>query len=314
MIWRRAGAEDLTDCLSVSPAHAGAELVGNDRTIEVWRALSRSLSFRSALVEADPPIAGHRTIAFGASVFVSRAIAEEEIANPRPGLNARIIAGVASGQSAVLNRKQLRSANAEGGLDLVILQPQWRTGILNAEQILNVQTQLALAFLDLHAGFRLNRVITETVNEEERRSYLDAQGIWRVVSDFKEFYSRRPDTSWNRDRALAVCTREEAFRIPGGAAAMVFHYREPVLELREADQELLSAALAGSTDGELARGLDVGLPTVKKRWRSLFERASAWPDLFPGMGDGPGDSGRGRQKRQVVLAYVRDHPEELRPF
>jgi hypothetical protein len=87
-----------------------------------------------------------------------------------------------------------------------------------------------------------------------------------------------------------------------------------VLGLQDADQQLLTTALTGLTDEELARSLKLPLPAVKKRWRSLFERASAHPSLFPDMCDGLEDGGRGRQKRQFVLAYVREHPEELRPF
>jgi DNA-binding CsgD family transcriptional regulator len=95
---------------------------------------------------------------------------------------------------------------------------------------------------------------------------------------------------------------------------LLFQYREPVLRLRETEQDLLIAALTGLTDEELAIRLNLGLPSVKKLWRSLFERASARPNLFPQMHDGLNGSGRGRQKRQFILNYVRDHPEELRPF
>jgi len=314
MIWRAIGDGDLAACLSVDPARTGEELVGHDRAIDVWSNLMQSCSFNAAVIEADPPIAGHRIVAFGASVFVSRAFAEEEISNPRPGLNARIIASVDSGQPAVLNKAQLRSANTKDGLDLVILYPTWRKGLLNRQQISEAQMLLASSFLQDHLGFRLNRLITEMLDDEERQSYAEATGVWRTVSDFGEFYSQHPNTHWNRGRSLAVITRTEAFRVPGHIIAMLFQYCEPTLGLREADQHLLSAALTGQTDEELAHSLGTRLPAVKKRWRSLFELASDYANLFPDMGDGSEDAGRGRQKRQFILQYVREHPEELRPF
>jgi hypothetical protein len=130
MIRRAIGDGDLAACLSVDPARTGEELVGHDRAIDVWSNLMQSCSFNAAVIEADPPIAGHRIVAFGASVFVSRAFAEQEISNPRPGLNARIIASVDSSQPAVLNKAQFRSANTKDGLDVVILYPTWRKGLL----------------------------------------------------------------------------------------------------------------------------------------------------------------------------------------
>lgn len=314
MIWRGLREEDLAACLNVDPRRIGAESIGHSRAQHAWTELARSCSFNAAVIEADPPIASHRIVAFGASVFVSRAFAEEEISNPRPGLNARIIASVDSGQPVVLNEAQLRSANTEGRLDLVVLCPQWRKDALNADQIAEAQMLLASSFLQDHLGFRLNRCITEMLDEEERESYAEASGVWRTISNFSEFYSQHPDTDWNRGRSLSVITRQEAFRVPGHIAAMLFQHREPVLGLREADQQLLRAALTGLTDDELARSLHIRLPAVKKRWRSLFELAAAHADLFPDMGNWIEESGRGRQKRQFILAYVREHPEELRPF
>lgn len=313
MIWRAPREEELAACLSVDPARIGTELVEYHRAVGAWRELVRSRSFHSTVIEADPPIAGHRVVAFGASVFVSRAFADDEISDPRPGLNAHIIASIDCGRPVMLNESQLRAANTDGGLDLVVLYPQWRKGILSTAQISEVQTLLASAFLDKHRGFRLNRLITECLDETERKSYAEAAG-WQTFSDFSEYYATHPEGGWPKGRSLSVITREDAFRVPGHITGMLFQYREPVLRLREADQQLLSAALTGSTDEELAIALNTRLPAIKKRWRSLFERASTLAGLFPNLGDGPEDPVRGRQKRQFILAYVRDHPEELRPF
>jgi hypothetical protein len=313
MIWRGLREEDLAACLSVDPARIGAETVGYNRAINAWRDLMRSTSFHSAVIEADPPVAGHRIVAFGASVFVSRVFADEKISNPSPGLNACIIASIAAGQAVVLNKAELRSANTEGGLDLVVLYGNWRKDMIS-EQVSEAQMLLTSSFLQLHRGFRLNRLIFESMDEGERKSYIEASGAWQTISDFSEFYSEHPNTHWNRGRSLGLTTRNEAFRSPGNITALLFQYNEPVLRLQEADQQLLNAALTGLTDEELALNLAIRLPTVKKRWRALFERASTHADLFHDMCDGLEGSGRGRQKRQFILTYVRDHPEELRPF
>ena len=313
MIWRALRDDDLTACLGVAPAHIGAELIGYNRAIEVWRKLMRSRSFQAAVIEANPPIAGHRIVAFGAAAFVSRAFAEEELSNPRPGLNARIIASIASGQPVVLNDHQLRFANTEGGLDLVILYGTWRKDVLSVEHVSEAQMLLTLSFQLLYQGFRFHRLTSECTDEVETK-YLESNPGWRTVSDYSEFYAKHPDILPNRHNTLVVATAEHATRIAGSVLKMLFQYREPVLRLRQTDRDLLNAAITGLTDEELARHLDVPLPALKKRWRSLFELASAHPNLFPQISNGRDAEGRGRQKRQFILNYVRDHPEELRPF
>ena len=96
---------------------------------------------------------------------------------------------------------------------------------------------------------------------------------------------------------------------------ILLHRKKPVLQLRDADQQLLIAALTGLTDDELARRLQHSLPAIKKRWLSVFERTlEKRPDLFPDWSEENGLSKRGRQKRHHLLAYVRSHPEELRPI
>jgi hypothetical protein len=181
MIWRGLREDDLAACLSVAPAHIGAELVGYNRALEIWKVMMRCRSFQAAVIEADPPIAGHRIVSFGAAVSVSRAFVEEELANPRPGLNARVIASIDSGQTVVLNDSQLRSANTEGGLDLVILYGTWRGDILDDDLASEAQMLLTSSFQHLYQGYRLNRLITESTNEVEIK-YVESIRLWRTVA------------------------------------------------------------------------------------------------------------------------------------
>jgi len=62
--------------------------------------------------------------------------------------------------------------------------------------------------------------------------------------------------------------------------------------------------------------LAISLSTVKKAWISIYHRVEHHlPDLMadPLRSDTP-PSGRGKEKRRRLLAYLRDHPEELRPY
>jgi hypothetical protein len=61
--------------------------------------------------------------------------------------------------------------------------------------------------------------------------------------------------------------------------------------------------------------LGTSLSTVKNTWRSIYNRAAArLPDLFPDHARADLRlSQRGKEKRRFLLAYLREHPEELRP-
>lgn len=64
-------------------------------------------------------------------------------------------------------------------------------------------------------------------------------------------------------------------------------------------------------DASASKFLFVSVPAIKRRCENIFERVAAVrPDLCPADGDGT----RGIQKRQRVLTYIRNHPEQLRPF
>jgi hypothetical protein len=95
----------------------------------------------------------------------------------------------------------------------------------------------------------------------------------------------------------------------------LFDYHPPMLGFSPSEQRLLSSALPGVTDEHLAGMMGTSLSAVKKMWISIYRRAeSCLPELTPhsNSSDLPA-SGRGPEKRRVLLAYVREHPEELRP-
>jgi DNA-binding NarL/FixJ family response regulator len=77
---------------------------------------------------------------------------------------------------------------------------------------------------------------------------------------------------------------------------------------------LLLAALEGGTDEELAVKLDISLSAVKKTWRSIYERVRAGNSgVIPDQLQAESTPERGKEKKQRLLAYLREHPEEVRP-
>lgn len=314
MFWRRARIGELETCLRINPAHMGMELVGYARALSAWRALLKSPAAALFVVESERPLRGHRVVGFGGGVFVSAAFFDAEISNPQPGLNARIIASVAGGRPVVLSLEDLKRANTFEGLDVVFVQAGIRQDVLEPPQLEEVRAQLWLACLASYRGYRLRCAMREATDAADVE-YMRSHGVYGSIFTFEDFHRANPGNPWNRDRALMVSTREDALKRPGSVPALLHAFREPVLALSDSHKQLLESAVHGLTDEELARALRLKLPAIKKRWAAVFHHvARIKPDLLAGIGDNPDRSTRGPQKRHRLLEYLREHPEELRPW
>ena len=136
--------------------------------------------------------------------------------------------------------------------------------------------------------------------DERAKELLQRSVVYKAVAVFPQ-----------AGRALYVMTRDGAQAAAGTLGNVLFDYREPVLRLRWSDQQLLLTALRGATDAELATATRIDTLAVKARWRSTFKSVAA---ALPDLAANETDESRGSQKRHRVLGYVRNHPEELRPF
>jgi len=310
--WRPLGEADLPACRAIDPAAFENRLLPARESLAAWARLLSSRAFNGVVVETARPFERPRTVGFGASVFVCRAFAERELSSPQPGLNGRLLASLSTDHPAALTEHALRATNASSGLDLVVLASIWDASALSIEQAAHVRVLLGASFVELHAGYRLNRLLVEAKNQFDIDHARSAH-VFRMVSSFAEYYEAHPDSGWNGDRALFTIDREGALAVTGSIAGIVFSYREPRLRLDRAAQELAAAALSGLTDEQLAIELAVSVSAVKKRWARLFDRVHmAHPDLLPW--EEPGERlTRGPQKRSMLLAFLRRHPEELRP-
>ncbi len=68
------------------------------------------------------------------------------------------------------------------------------------------------------------------------------------------------------------------------------------------------------TNTVLAKELGVSLPTVKKMWLSIYDRvAQHAPELIVANATIGAENKRGKEKKRHLLAYLQEHPEELRP-
>jgi hypothetical protein len=314
MFWRAIREADLPDLQTISPGGIGSEIVGPRRALEIWRDLIHSPAFLGALVETEIPLCRCRIIGYGAGVFVAAGFIEGQLADRRPGMAARLIASLDSDHPAVLDYEDIRRANSTDGLHVMFFDASWRRHILSPEQDAEAQALIAFGMFRGLEGNRFRLFVREAHDSFAIKHTLSHR-VLRVVSDFRAFFAANPVSTWNRDRALFVCSKEDALSVPASLPAILYSGRDPVLELHDHDQELLRAALKGLTDQEQAHELGLGLPAVKKRWAAIFQRiATVKPDLLPGIEEDVDRQSRGKQKRHHLVEYLRAHPEELRPY
>jgi hypothetical protein len=165
-----------------------------------------------------------------------------------------------------------------------------------------------------HRGYQIKEILKEYWDEMELPFVLSGWG--RRRTDDAEFFRRRglavPEPE-SRPYLIGL-TRDEARGDPGDMAAPLFVYAPPRIFFSPAEQKLLTVALLGETDRQLARSLNLGLPTVKGHWRQIYARVAAVsPELLPDSAEVPPERARGKEKRRPLLDYLRRHPEELRP-
>jgi DNA-binding CsgD family transcriptional regulator len=169
---------------------------------------------------------------------------------------------------------------------------------------------------DSYRGFRLRELIAQADCVEHMMAMRKAGGLYfdRGQRTYGNCPEVRPANFPDEPRNVGI-TRDVALTHAGSWVASLFLHAPPEFGLNRSEQRLLAAALAGGTDGEIADLLQISPFTVKTTWRGIYDRvARCRPDLIP---DRPYDDrqahARGKQKKQRLLDYLREHPEELRP-
>lgn len=304
--------DNLVECLHLHPAKMGAERIGKERAVAAWRKmLARAEVCKGATTIERIFRQERQIVGCGIAVFVKQSFAEREVTNPQPGLNLRVVESIDSGRSVLASHRELCDDNTRAELQQVVLYTDWRRQHLEPAEVAEVRGLLALSYQQLYAGYRMSRMLAELVDNMDLEAANDFPGV-HVISRFQQFFAANPNTAWNTDRALAMTTGETLQRDPGSIAGGLFLlHRKPRFRFNPGEQELLEAALKGLDDLEASKELYRSFSAIKRRWITIFEKVdAALPGLCP-PGEGPS---RGPQKRYRVLAYMREHPEELRPF
>jgi hypothetical protein len=314
--YRPMRAKDVRECVEivavdpvVGPRYGNA--IGN--LPAVWLELLRREAFRAIVLEHSSKGSGVETVGVGASVFVSEEFFREVKTPPFFWAGPEITKRIVCGTSPVLTNKQVRHGNSKAGLNLIV----WE-GVVRASYFTEPEahhTMLA-GFLETHRGFHLKELLGHGTNELGLEATFRMGNLFlsSVNGTYIDHMEKTAQELLSVPHFIGI-SRELALRRIGTWIGSLFICEPPQLGLRPSEQRLLLTALRGGRDEDLAHELGLSLSAVKKRWLSIYERVAACDSrIIPTAGSGhEGASERGKEKKQRLLVYLREHPEELRP-
>ena len=259
--------------------------------------------------EPEPEI-----VAFGLSAFIRDRHVEAYHASPAPCFELTLIARALKGEPVFLTGGEIAENAAGQGLTLfpmIWLQQTNDPADPEAHILFGLREK---TFWERHRGYRLARIIKEVPAEMEK-PFLD--GGFRVNCRFSAGTPLEPfpGVALEHDTIMFTVTRAEVeAQWPPSVVGQLFAFQEPRCGFSRAEQQVLIRAADGLTDAKIAESLGISPTAVSLRWRSIYGRIEeSVRALLPLEGEET-NGARGQEKRRTVIAFVKEHPEELRPF
>lgn len=277
--------------------------------LRLWRETLEGRSGTSAVVEDTDRLERSRIVAWGLSVFVSDSFMIDVKTRLPPYVGLHLLRRWSDGHSPILTLSEIRRANEGDGLNILALHHGWLENTA-PDQVIAAQQKLAESFNAYHAGYKVKEFLHEVYGAESVRHYRNIGVLLR--KEYADQPTPTPPPPPGREPRLVGITREEALSRPGTLAMGIFLYAPPRFGFTNGERDLLQQALDGRTDEELAQVLHVSLATVKKRWEAVYDRVADVVESLT-LPTNVTIGRRGAEKRRRLLAYLREHPEELRP-
>jgi hypothetical protein len=315
--WRPMKPNDVAGCAELIAAHPvigkryGPAIKDLRRS---WLRLLGSDAMTTAVFEEVEK--GRATLAgVGVGVFVRDEFIRELKSRPQFWFGPELAKRALRADTPVLSDREVREANSGEGLNELVWETLPQPSFAERSEIYHL---MGRAYIEIHRGFRLKEMITSQAESPQRLQWaIDAGGLcWdpktaRYVKSLKNGSGQ-----FVQNPHIVGITRELELGRPGSWVGTLFDYQPPRFYFSAGEQRMLICAISNTTgtNSALAKTLGVSLPTVKKMWLSIYERVSEnAPELIAGNAKIGVENKRGKEKRRHLLAYLQDHPEELRP-
>lgn len=270
-----------------------------------WEVTLANEAAITLVVEDDERPAGQRIVGCAQLVFVTDQFAAWVKSLPEPNLNVQVTHAMPDGAWPLLSRTQVAEANGGSGLIGAFIRWGRADGLLTPAQTKTVGQVMSDAFLEFVRGYHFKELLIQAYTDAAHEQALHAGFLDRGSVPSAALY-------------LMGLTREEAQAWEGCVMCHYFTCVRPRFGFTRRQQELLCQCLRlpDPSEARLADALGVSEDAVQKLWGSVYQRIQRVDaDLLSSMDKLPlAEKGRGREKRRRLLHYLRQHPEELRPY
>jgi hypothetical protein len=313
--WRPMETKDVARCAEIVALHPTIGPRYGTAIKELGRAWLRLLGSEAMTTAVFEEVERGRAhlAGVGVGVFVRDEFLSELKTPPIAWVGPVLLERTLNGNSPVLTDKEVRAANSGAGLNELVWETLTAPSYSARTEIYHL---MGSAYIEIHRGFRLKEMITSQAESSERLQWaMDAGGLYWDPKAARYIKSPRSGAKrLARSPHIVGITRELEFGRPGTWVGSLFDFHPPRCGFSTSECRLLVCSISNrfSTNPALARKLGISLPTVKKGWLSIYERVSEdIPELFAGSTNT--GTKRGKEKRRLLLAYLQEHPEELRP-
>lgn len=280
-----------------------------------WLSLLGRLALTAVIFEES--IDGRRRfVGAGVSAFVSDAFVREVKKAPLGWIGPEIVRRASAANSPILSDREVAESNTSDGLNLI----GWHgaTSVEDAKRP-DVLNFVFSSFIALHRGFLIKELLGQADCPEVLQSMRNSGGYFYdpELCTFAPSIPGTPDEVVRRPHLMGS-TRELALAGTWLSGSALFSYQAPRFLFSRSEQRLLQTAMQGSTDMELSEQLGISASFVRSCWLSIYDRvATQAPEVLGKPVPAGGENAtavRGKGKKNRLLAYLREHPEELRPL
>lgn len=315
---RSMRAEDVSACAGIIRAHPVIGPRYGRALKDLPLALLRLFDYEAKKTLVIEEVDGRRatTCFVGVSLFVSDDFVCELKRAPLFWVGPELVRRMMRGVAPIISPRQLREGNARGGLTTLTWEGCIRTGF---EKHTQLHRKVLSMFIADHQGYLWKEAIAAQLESVERLQWTLQSGglVWDPIQSRYVGGVKKRAQEFIREPHLVGVTRDLEQGRPGTWVGALFDYHPPRLAFSPGEQRLLQCSLetAAGTDEELAEALGLSLPSVKKRWSSIYRRVvdRQFGIVRESAGAETRTAERGKEKRRRLLAYLREHMEELRP-
>ena len=302
---RTPAGSDFRNCIPLLSSPFLCDRSEYDSLCAFWSEIVSSQSgVASVAADANDPAA---IVHFAFGVFVSDERVEEYHRCTSPCIARSLLAQWVAGKRPFLSLPEVASSNAGRGLNLLITHYGHRRGDPRVYVSDYESSRRVLR------GWNLRTYTVEMFTEPERDDRAWGRNLGFRVLEYSPSRYVAAGIPMERAPFLWVASREEAKSDAHYGLALLFEtYAPPRFALTLREQRVLSLALDGGTDTSLARTADISESTVKKTFRTIYDKATRAGVVGLRADDAPEQ--RGAETRRHLLNYVREHPQELRPY